>query len=238
MRVLPILLLLLLQTVVHGQVMEGIVTNAETSLGIQGVLVHNSRSGASVLTNTNGDYSIVALGGDTITFQHPSYYEMSEMMLYSVTKLRRSVAMPPLVHKLKEATIIGLSKFQRDSIELHEQFGHELNRQDIPKPKYLGLGCAGCIGWLVDKITGNSKKLKKFKGGFASEEEERFISTRYTPELVRAQTGMHDTDSISNFMYNCPMEYAFARAATDLEIKAWIRSTYKEYKLRRRDLIR
>ena len=85
------------------------------------------------------------------------------------------------------------------------------------------------MGWVADKITGNSKKPKEFRKQFAKDDQNLFIDSRYTPELVTLITALSDTDSISAFIYTCPMAYDFARAASDLEIKAWIRENYKQY---------
>ena len=150
-------------------------------------------------------------------------------MTFTLGSKHQAILMHPLVYKLKEATVVGQTKYQQDSAERHEMFHHELTKTLVPKPKYLGLACAGCIGWIADKITGNSKKPKRFRKHFAAEDEAMFIDTRYNTELVTGLTGIKDPDSAAAFIYKYPMEYAFARSASDLEIKAWIRNNYRDY---------
>jgi hypothetical protein len=58
--------------------------------------------------------------------------------------------------------------------------------------------------------------------------EQKFIDTRYTPELVTKLTG-YTGDTMILFMNTYPMDYSFARAASDLELKMWIRNNYKEH---------
>ncbi len=233
-RLLYLLLLLLLTQPVAAQVMEGMVIDRESNNFIPGVAILNKHSGAVVFSNTNGGYYIAAEEGDTLIFRHTAYQPVYEVMTFTMGRKFKSVVMQPIIFKLKEATIKGRTKYQQDSLELHQQFEHELNKTLVPKPKSLGLGCVGCIGWLADKITGNSKKPKAFRKSFASEDESKFIDSRYTIELVTTLTGIRDSDSIAVFKYTYPMEYDFARNATDLEIKAFIRNSYKQY-MRKKD---
>jgi hypothetical protein len=154
-----------------------------------------------------------------------------EVIAFSLSARYKTVLLLPLVHKLSEATVIGLTKYQKDSVARHEFFQHEMTRQIVPPaPKFVGLGCAGCFGWLADKITGNSKKPRRFRKTFATEDEQKFIDSRYTLTLVMQLTVITDTETVAAFMNAYPMEYAYARTASDLEMKAWIRSNFKEYK--------
>ena len=70
--------------------------------------------------------------------------------------------------------------------------------------------------------------LYEFQKTFAEEEVNKFIDTRYTTSLVAKLTGLTG-DSVAHFMYDYPMPYDYARNATDLELKMWIRSSYKEW---------
>ncbi len=213
-----------------AQVMEGIVTDNEQKLGLPGVFVSNIRTGLTVQTSDDGYYTIQANGGDSILFRHLSFYTDMQIMKFASNSYHNSVSLQPLVHGLKEATILGISKYQQDSIANHRQFEHELTKVIVPQPKMnvgLGFGCSGCIGWLADKLTGNSKKLRRFKNNFATEDGQRFIDSRYTGQLVAGLTGLNNPDTIASFIYNNPMDYSFARTASDLELKAWIRNAYK-----------
>ncbi len=212
-----------------AQVLEGLVLDKESKAIVVGASVFNRRTFAVAFSDTNGYYSLEAAAGDTIIFKRTGYQPAMEVMTYTISKKYKSVSMLPLVYSLKEATVVGRTKFQQDSAALHEQFGHELNKTLVAPPKGAGLGCSGCIGWLADKITGNSKKPKQFRKTFAADEEQRFIDTRYTLPLVSKLTGLSDTLSVLDFMYQYPMEYEFARAASDLELKGWIRNCYKAY---------
>lgn len=208
-----------------AQVMSGTIADAESRSGIGSIMIKNKHTGVVVYSASKGHFSIPASQGDTLSLSHMSFETMLMVVFASVD----TIFMSPLVYNLKASTVRGRTKYQQDSIERHELFHHELSRQPVPKPIYYGLGCAGCFGWLADKITGNSKKPKRFRKLFATEDDIKYIDTRYIPELVTSLTGISDGDSVAAFIYTYPMEYDFARHATDLELKAWIRNNHKHY---------
>ena len=214
-----------------GQVTEGVVLDKESLNPVYGVNIINTNTGQITNTDTAGHFSIPTKGGDTLLLRHTAYMTTEEVVVFSLSEQYKTILMLPLVHKLNETTIIGLTKYQKDSATRHEFYNHELTRQIVPPaPKFTGLGCAGCFGWIADKITGNSKKPKRFRKQFASEDEMKFIDSRYTMQLVMQLTNLSDTSTVASFMNYYPMEYAFARTAGDLEMKAWIRNNFKEYK--------
>jgi hypothetical protein len=212
-----------------AQELKGMILDNESKSIITGVTILNRHTGMVVFSDTNGNYSIQATAGDTLVFRHAAYLPAREVMTYTLGSRYKSILMLPAIQKLMEATVVAKTKYQQDSTERHEIFNHELTKILVPKPKYTGLACAGCIGWIADKITGNSKKPKQFRKNFAADDQSKFIDSRYTPALVSSLTGINDTDSVAAFIYAYPMEYEFARLASDLEMKIWIRGNYKEY---------
>lgn len=221
------LLLLLVRFCVYAQVMEGIVMDKEA--GIQSVTIINNSTREVTISDKEGHFAIKASAGDTIRFSHTAYQPTFRVMTFAFDRKYVTVVMKPMEHALKEAVVRTLTKYQLDSLARHELYSHELNKIIVPRPKFYGIGCAGCIGWLVDKITGNSKKPKRFRKNFAVDDETMFIDSRYTLELVMSLIPLRDTDSVAKFMLAYPMANDFARSGTELEIKSWIRNNYKEY---------
>ena len=209
----------------YAQVMEGVVLNRESFEPVAGVTVINKNTGGLVFTDVNGRFMINAQGGDTIAYRHTSYIQVQQTVQFSLNNDPKTILMQPLVIKLNETTFRGLSKFQQDSVNIHEEYGHDLTKTIVAAPE----GGGGYIGWLADKLTGNSKKPKEFRRLLLEDEKSKFIATRYTPSLVSVLTGYKDPDSIAIFINTYPMDYDFARQATDLEMKAWIRDNYKGY---------
>ncbi len=89
-----------------------------------------------------------------------------------------------------------------------------------------GLSMEGGISKLARIISGREKREKAFVRDFIDDQQYRFISLRYTPQLVEAMTGLAG-DTASLFMAQNPMPYDYARTASDLEVKMWIRTQYR-----------
>jgi hypothetical protein len=121
--------------------------------------------------------------------------------------------------------------YQKDSAEMAALYSDQLNAAAPIKPGFSnanGGGFTGLIGGAVQKVSRSYKQKKRFRKNFENDEEQKFIDTRYTPELVTKLTGLAG-DTLAIFMNTYPMEYKFARTASDLELKMWIRDNYKSY---------
>jgi hypothetical protein len=81
---------------------------------------------------------------------------------------------------------------------------------------------------LAEQFNKKSKQRARFQTNFAKWENQKFIDTRYSPEQVNALTGLTG-DTLAAFINAHPMPYDYARTATDLEVKMWIRYNYREW---------
>jgi hypothetical protein len=228
-RLYFILILLCYCLGAHAQIQEGLLLDRESLNPIPGVTVVNTRTSATMVSDSDGHYEIRANSGDTILFRHMSYLLYEDVMIYTMDTRHKTILMQPFMHTLAATVIKGYTQYQLDSIANRDTYDHELHKTIAPTPKYTGLGCSGCFGWLADKITGNSKEDKRFRKEFNAEEQTAYTDSRYTPELVATLTPLKNPDSIAAFIYHYPMDNDFARNATDLELKSWIRRNYKQY---------
>ena len=213
---------------VRGQTLYGIVVNGETAKPLVPVTIVNLSTQQSTATDAQGNYSIPAKDGEVISYSYVGFHTIQRTATpgtYLVVELF------PLSVKLQEYILHpDYTPFQKDSAEMTTLYGKELNTQRV-KPGFSsanGGGFSGVIGSVVQKMSKSYKKNKKFKETFEKDIEQKYIDTRYKPELVTALTGFTG-DTLAVFMNTYPMEYDFARTATDLEIKMWIRNNYKEY---------
>lgn len=94
-----------------------------------------------------------------------------------------------------------------------------------------GVGMGGLVTKLARIISGQQKREKAFVKDLVEDQQYRFISLRYTPQLVETLTGLSG-DTASLFMVQNPMPYDYARAASDLEVKMWIRTQYRAWDAR------
>jgi hypothetical protein len=69
---------------------------------------------------------------------------------------------------------------------------------------------------------------------FIRGEQDKFIATVYTASRVNRLTGLAGEDA-GIFMDAYPMNYDFARAASELELNMWIWNNYKQYRNKPKD---
>lgn len=229
MRFLYLLLFILFSPItLPAQEIRGRIINAYTYMGVPDVLVANKRTSESVYTDSAGYYNISALDGD-ILFCYRLGYNATREDIRIINGKIAPIAMIPSDLKLNEVQVQG-NTYKMDSIERSIIYRKAL--KDASEKVHVslsnGISFNGIFGKLASILTGREKRLKHFKNRFLSDEQEKFISSRYTPALVKRLTGLEGEKAIL-FINTCPMPYDFARVATELELQSWIRSQYKEY---------
>lgn len=90
----------------------------------------------------------------------------------------------------------------------------------------FGLSFNGLVSYAVSVLSGRQHRLEKFKKNLEIEEKSKYINTRYNVNLV--QDVLHlDAEAAHQFIIKNPMPIEFVAQATALEMKIWIRETYK-----------
>lgn len=207
--------------------MQGVVTDAATHKPLYPVTVVNLSTQAVAYTNENGLYTIIANQGDVVAFSYVGYKSIEKHKPPSVIIASINIQMERLEYQLQEFRfhLGNLTKYQIDSIDRAKTYKIPLSRTP-PNP------FASPASALAELFSKRAKRTYEFQQNFRNGEIEKFVDTRYTPELVTELTGFTG-DTIGHFMYAYPMEYDFARLATDLEIKMWIRSNYRDWVAKR-----
>ena len=185
------------------------------------VTIVNLATTQTVYSNARGEFSIAAKNGAQIAFSYFGYKTVQKVAPPGINYAEVQVEMRPLNYQLKEYTVRpGISPYQVDSAERRQTFSRALSRQrsSIMSP----------FSFLAERLSKNSKRIYRFQKSYEVWEDSRFIDSRYTPELVYALTGLQG-DSLANFMNANPMPYDYARSATELELKMWIRFAYKQW---------
>jgi hypothetical protein len=196
--------------------MQGIVTDAATGKPMYPVTVVNVFTQAASSTDEYGLYVIPAKQGDLISFSYIGYKTVKKVKPVSVIIATMNIVMEQADIELDEFRVHpGRTQYQIDSAERAAIYKVTLQRTH-PNP------FVSPIGALAEQFSRRDRRIYKFQRNFIAGEMEKFIDTRYTPELVNKLTGLTG-DSIGHFMYAYPMPYDYARVATDLEIKMWIR---------------
>lgn len=231
MRHLCLFILLLAGFAAKGQIMTGTVLDAQTGKPMSLVTIVNTKSQVAAYSDDNGYFAITADNGDKINFSYVGY-SVQQRLMTPEGKAEMKIIMIPMSINLKELTIHpDYTPYQQDSIQRRREYSKELDH-GLVKSKFTttgnGIGVDGLIGNAVEKMSKSYKEMQHFKADFKKDEEQKFIDTRYTQELVHTITG-YSGDTLAYFMNTYPMEYQYARTASDLEIKMWIKYNYKQY---------
>lgn len=223
MRFFLTIVLFFALTAGYAQTLKGIVADAVTGKTLSPVVVLNVRTGISVYTDDDGQFSLHAQSGDKIALTFIGYKTMQWTMPPGIGVIQQRIEMEPLSYQLDEFVIRtrNYTAYQLDSLERSSTYQRALAREK-------GGSVMSPVSFVAEKLSGRSKRIFRFQKEFNYWEDQRFIDSRYTPELVQMLTGL-EGDTLAAFMNAHPMPYDYARAATDLEIKMWIRTNYRVY---------
>lgn len=183
-------------------------------------MVTNLVTRESVLSDENGHYSIPAREGEYIAFSFISYKAQQKKMPFSFGTAEMDIRLQSTSILLDEATISSFTKYQKDSLLRKQNFSRPLAAQHA--------SFMSPVSAFAELFSKKSKQTFAFQEQFHKTETQLFIDSRYTEELVQMLTNLHG-DTLAHFINSYPMPYDYARTATDLELKMWIRDHYKEY---------
>ena len=217
-----LLLLLLTGFAAKAQTLKGTVTDGSNK-PLSAVTVIDVTTQQSTYTDAQGKYTITAKNGDKIAFTYIGFKPAERIVPPALGVAEINVQLQQLTYQLNEATVHSryYTPFQLDSMERRSPYKLPLQREKEGSAMHP-------VSLIAEKVFGMHKDLYKFQKDFAYWEAQRFIDTRYTPDVVATLTNLKG-DTLANFMNAYPMDYDFSRNATDLEIKMWIRYNYKQY---------
>ncbi len=207
----------------------GAVFDADTKNPVSYVTVSNKRTKASAFTDVRGQFNMDMRAGDTLLFAHPGYTFSQKVVTGTSMRTWHYIEQKKIA--LDEVEILSdMAKFQRDSAERRVVYRKVLNDAGhAPGANFNGgVGVDGLFTSLAYWISGKGKRNKNFVKTMLRNEENKFVTIRYSVLLVRQQTGLSEENAIT-FIQQNPMPYDYARTATDLEMKMWIREKYREW---------
>jgi hypothetical protein len=203
-----------------AQTLSGRISDKESGIGLYPVAITNLNTRISVLSNEDGTYSIEARSGEQVAFTLIGYKAQQKTVPYTIHEPKLDIVLVPVSHLLDEVLIKGMTKYQKDSLYRAQVFQRPLaaRRATFMSP----------FSVLAEQFSRTSKQKFRFQSNFYKWETQQFIDSRYTPQLVEQLTGLKG-DTLAHFISSYEMPYDYARAASDLELKMWIRTRYKEY---------
>lgn len=219
LRSLLTIYFLLITFALQAQTLRGVVTDGATGNPLASVSVSNVATQQTAYTDANGGFTIIAAGGQQLVFMMLGYETTRQYAPPGIGNAAMQVSLRKLSFTLDEFIFKPkYTPYQLDSIERIETYQRALSRQrsSVMSP----------VSFIAERLSKNSKQIFRFQKSFNMMEDIRFIDSRYSPYLVAQLTGLKG-DTIGFFMNAYPMPYEYARGATDLELKMWIRSNYK-----------
>lgn len=206
-------------------------TDAVSGKALSPVVVINVRTQQSVYTEDNGTFTLAAKSGDPIAFTFIGYKTLQWKMPPAMGVVDESFKMEVTSYLLKEYTVRtrNYTQYQIDSLTRRSTYSRALARQK-------GGSISSPFTLLAEQFSKKSKDIYRFQKNYNYWEDQRFIDSRYTPELVNALTNLTG-DTLAYFMNAYPVPYDYARTATDLEFKMWIRTNFKEWMRKQQDSV-
>jgi CarboxypepD_reg-like domain len=184
--------------------------------------IFNARAKQMLYTNSQGKYTIEAQKGDTIKVSFVGYFPTEYVVPNKSGNFTKNFFIFEKTKQLTEIKIDGRTKYQKDSSARAQLFEKPLGQEQVATME-------SPVTSLYQQFSKKYKDLRKFQQQYRDDEQQKYIDTKYTYDNVAALTKLSG-DDIAYFMNAYPMEYKFARLASEVEIKLWIISNYKMYK--------
>lgn len=206
----------------YAQVLKGTVKDGVSGEYLSTVTVKNLTNNQTAYTNREGSYTITAMSGDVVRFELVGYKTQQYTVPKALGFAEMYISLFQMSYELDEFVLKPrYTPYQLDSMERRSTYQRALAREK-------GGSVMSPVTFLAEKLSRRSKRIYRFQKDFSKWEKDKFISSRYTPELVTSQTGLQG-DTLAYFMNANEMPYDFARVASDLEIKMWIREQYRAW---------
>ena len=206
---------------------NGIVYDQNTKQRVAKVYIYNTNKDTGTFNNLRGEFQLKVSPGDILIAATEGYYpdtltvkDEKTILLY----LRRSSIM------LREVSIIA----RRSPQEVLEQKKEDYNtayRNGDPGP-LLSVGNSGAglsIDALYSLISRKGKNARYLQEIIERDYQDDIIDYRFTPEMVRSNTGLKG-EALNDFMLQYRPSYYFILASNDYSLALYIRSSYEEYK--------
>lgn len=215
------ILVCFLPGVVSAQHLDGVVIDMADQGVVANVIIRNKNNNQVVYSDSRGHFQIEARQGDSILFFSQGYFP-AQMMMPGNEDISRTISMKRKEIMLHEISIRpGWTLYQLDSIERRQIYKGALDQKKTTS-------VFSPVSLLADNVSRKAKQRWRFQKNYVQWEQQKFIDTRYTPEEVHKLTGLQD-DSLAAFMNAFPIAYDYARTASDLEVKMWIRYNFRQW---------
>jgi hypothetical protein len=207
------------QTLLKGKV----VSNDSTKRILEKASVNNLRSRQATITGSDGSFMLAVQPGDSILISYVGYTDYTYYVRSGADVITKTFFLLPKNNAINGVRVSALTQYQKDSLKTARMFDKVIGYEQTAS-------IASPVTSLYEQFSKKYKDLRKLQGQIVIDEKQKFVDSKYTYELINRVTGLQG-DSVAVFMYMYPMEYKFARLANDAEIKMWIITNHRKYKV-------
>ncbi len=202
---------------------SGRIVDSASEKGMGKVSIENRNLRKGEFSQADGRFQIWVREGDYLIFSNVGYKDFAMQVQAVHRNSSIEVTMKPRSVQLKDVTITkGYTPYQLDSIKrasLYKSAFQYKREKSVSSP----------ISAVHQKFSKKHKDQQRFQRQVLSMEQEKFVDSRYNATLVNQLMGW-GSDSSLLFMRVSAMEYEYARAASDLEIKLWIKYRAEQFR--------
>ncbi|HSC54206.1 MAG TPA: hypothetical protein VLC98_11310 [Phnomibacter sp.] len=183
-----------------AKVFSGVVLDAKTGKPLQSASITNVLKGITVMSHTEGRFTISINKGNILSFAAGGYYTDTLTATDSVMALSSLLLkLRPLPTTLPDAFVTAnLNPYQRDSIARRKEFLSVVGEAKIPVVSRANNNGFG-VGINIDRFTKREKKKRNARELFDVTEAEAYINYRWNDSLVYKYTKL-EGDSLTEFM--------------------------------------
>ncbi|NCT95240.1 MAG: carboxypeptidase-like regulatory domain-containing protein [Chitinophagaceae bacterium] len=205
----------------------GVLRDSVTREVIALASVTNTSTGNTVMTGSNGRFTISVTNNQLLSFAAVGYY--FDTLRYHTGDDTIIALLKPLVRNLGNVTVSarGFSQYQLDSIERRKEFLQDIANYTIPTVAQANSGAG--IALNLDRFSRHEKSKRKAMAFYEANEQEFYINYRFHNTLVASLTGFKD-DKLRDFMQQSRPSYQWLRQnKTEEDIKYYINDQLKKF---------
>lgn len=210
----------------QDQRIEGIILDKESKKPVINATVSYER--IKVETDNYGKFAIhvPVRNSDTLLISGINHFDKMILLKkgqdYSAMVIqlnRKSIELPTV-------TVFGKKTYLQSSKELNDMFSDEINYRPPSFVDYLAqpLDLLALFGDLSSR-----KKKNKFKRALIENDNDAFVKSRFTAELVSNVTGLKG-EELKDFMIKKAPDYRFVLEADEYELLLYIKEKFGQWK--------
>jgi hypothetical protein len=212
---------------IHGYVLDSVRYSP-----VNNATVLNTNTNHSVKTNSKGTFTI-SVGLNDVLYITADNYHFDTVRYKMMMRDTIYIYLALLPHELPGVTVTtkGYTQYQLDSIKRNDDFRAAMGNP--PKAVADNANSGAGVGVSLDYFSKKEKDKRKAYKTYTAHEEEMYVRSRFSPEIVQSYTGLTG-EPLQHFMQLYTPSYEWLRAHTsDEDILYYLNDKLKLFYKRR-----